>query len=153
MKKLHNIRGISLMEVMLSLAIIAIILTLATRFFSTANEAENINNASTMIQTARSASQRWMLTNNGSLKDISVQKLIDHDLLPANFAKNPWAGDVTIAMAPNNSSKVRITFKAIPKTACENLMQTFRDPSNPTLLGTCHDNGNNMTDYVGDFTP
>lgn len=152
MKRFNKIRGISLLEVMLSLAIIAIIIMLATRYFSTANEAENINNATLLIENGRTASLRY-LTITGSLQDVSVENLIKDDLLPPGFGKNPWAGNITIVVAPNDSSKVQITLTDIPKPACDNLLAALNDPTIPIPLNTCRVKSNNLTDYVATFSP
>ena len=56
-------RGISLLEVMLSLSIIAIILVMATRYFRTANQSQQITNAVSMISGIVTAETQYAASN------------------------------------------------------------------------------------------
>lgn len=112
--------GISLLELMLSLAIIAVILTMATRFFTQANQSQNLNNAVSMGNGVVAAVQNYHM-NGGNLADVSIQKLIDANMLPKDFGgpagngvgANPWGGDIAVAQ---KNKQITITFTAVPYT-------------------------------------
>ena len=119
--------GISLLEVMLSLAIIAIILVMATRYFTIAMRSEKTNEAVKVLQTMMKASDDWLWTYKTYKKtannpDVSTAALINLGLVPKNYSAvdaNPWGG--TIDVKPNSENQVTIFLTNVNESDCQNL--------------------------------
>lgn len=141
-----KINGISLLELLLSLALIAILLVAATRFYESTRASEQTTEAVNILQHLTAASDKWFVlyksyqkTDNG---DISLQKLIELGWLPKNFVLadvNPWGGSINVA--PQDSTDVTLTLSAIPDKDCTNLKELMQQQLN--LVGNC--SGGNYT--------
>ena len=95
MKKMFQ-RGISLLEVMLSLSIIAVIFVMATRYYSTANESNDINTLREQVGSIVAAAMQYRSANNDSFQNVSMSVLTTNGYLPSTAATTPWAGAVTV---------------------------------------------------------
>lgn len=74
-------KGISLLEVMLSLSIIAVILVMAVRYYSVANQSNNNNIALELLENLQSAVHQFK-TINGSYTNLSTDSLCFYELVP-----------------------------------------------------------------------
>ncbi|QLH43968.1 MAG: prepilin-type N-terminal cleavage/methylation domain-containing protein [Coxiellaceae bacterium] len=139
-------KGIGLLELMLSLAIISVIIIMATRYYDMAHLSRRVNDTVSMIQTLRSASERW-LVSHPDYADISVENLQERNLLPSDFGKNPFGGDITIESGNDANNQIEITVTKIPVTACKTLLDRFKSvgtsPDN-----TCAGSSTDLVDYV-----
>lgn len=84
-------KGISLLEVMLSLAIIAIILLLATRYFGIASTSNNVNSEMSQVNEIRQGTQQFYVNSGDYPKKFA-------DLAPYTSA-NTAAGNAAFAGA------------------------------------------------------
>src|SRR5579871_4245828 len=140
--------GITLLEVLLSLAIIAIILVTATRYFQSTHSSQQVNEAVKMLQSVVSASDNWYWTYksyqtaNGS---ININALADMNLVPSDFASssNPWGG--TISVTPEGDDHVKIQLTQMDTNDCNNLQQVMALRG---LVGVC-DSG----EYIAVYPP
>ncbi len=128
-------KGISLLEVLLSLAIIAIILILATRYFLLAESYSQVNQTLTTIENINAAAQRWKLSHD-DFSDISMQSLIDRNLLPESSQNNLWGGKNDIEAADNNS-QYTVIIHGIPQPACLNLLDKLNIDLQQPTPGSC----------------
>lgn len=115
-------KGIGLLELMLVLAIIAIMTVSAVRYFSIANKASKLGQAMEMVSAVRTAGERWKATQeNYSLLSTDWQgfkSLIERGFLPDIYQsqKNPWGG--MLSAAPNTDpTKLDIIFVGVPTKA------------------------------------
>lgn len=130
MKIKKSINGISLLELMLALAIIAVLLVMATRYFNLARNIQQTNEAENMLQTTMNAVDNWYWTfkkfrgtPNG---DISIENLVAMNLLPKDFANttaNPWGGHLVIN--PQSNGQVSIEFDNISSKDCTTLQNNM----------------------------
>lgn len=93
--------GISLLELMLTLVIIATILVASMRFFAVANENAKVSNAVTMIHEISDASFKWYEANpQFDATKFTLANLVTMQLLPNKYKEpdniNPWGGSVAI---------------------------------------------------------
>lgn len=142
-----KIKGITLLEVILSLAIIALILVMATRYYGLAHLEEQVNDTTSMIQSIRAAGQHWLLSHD-DYRDINIPNLIQRDLIPKNFTTNPWGGGIQVGPGPGNNT-LRIVIQNIPINACINLERRFAR-TQPTP-GSCVPGPGNLSNYIGVF--
>ncbi len=113
-KKFNKQAGISLLEVMLSLSIIAIILVMATRYFFVASNSSNVNKIRNQIGTVVSAIQQYRnqnsnyagLTNIGILITQGfIAKTADVNTKDGTFS-NSWTNLITVAPGSGNTTAV-----------------------------------------------
>ncbi|MFU8797384.1 MAG: prepilin-type N-terminal cleavage/methylation domain-containing protein [Gammaproteobacteria bacterium] len=110
----YRTRGIGLLELMLSLAIIALLLIMATRYYSSAKRSKEITEAMSLIQAIRAGANNYATPNGFVPEGDIVTKLINAGLLPkyitVKSTASPWGTAVdantlggkllTITMAP-----------------------------------------------------
>jgi prepilin-type N-terminal cleavage/methylation domain-containing protein len=105
--------GISLLELMLSLAIIAVVLTMATRFYTQANQNQNLNNAVSMVNGIVAATHTYRLNVSTTGKP-TITELITAGQLPSDFGgTNPWGGAMTLTW-PTTGTQGSVVFGSIP---------------------------------------
>lgn len=115
--------GISILELLLALAIIAILLVMAVRYFELTRVAQQINDALHIISNIDTASESWLATHD-DFTNVTLQSFIDDSLVPANFAQqhvNPWNGDIEINANEKNNLALDISFTNVPKNICQDL--------------------------------
>jgi len=114
-------RGISLLEVMLSLAIIAIILVMAARYFGLASNTSKLNQATNQINEIIQGLAQWQ-NNEGNYAGASLQSLYTQGFITQQTGKgtgaNSWGGNITLEA---NTNTATIAFTGIPNSACLNL--------------------------------
>lgn len=127
--------GIGLLELMLSLAIIAILLIIATRYYLTANTEQRVNEALSMIKATRGSSAFWVKGRQNRYAGINMDQLNQFGLLPrdlvsnggAGVGTNPWGGDITVAAATgqegSTDNEIQVQLTQVPQAACRNLNQ------------------------------
>lgn len=141
LRRKNTQRGISLIELMLSLAIIAIILVIATRYFARANLSQQINNATDQVMGIRAATNSYLSDQaaTGKAPALSIKDLISAGYLPKGYAgtdqngagANPWNGNLSVALG--NARNFTITATSIPSAACTALSDKVSANVNETL--------------------
>lgn len=119
---LNKNRGISLLEVMLSLAIIAIILVMATRYFGIASKESLLNQATQQISEIRQGYARWQ-TDRGSITGVTLAQLQTAGYITSQTAAtpNPLPGGTLTTNPAAGTMAV-----GVPDTAeCTNLAGRF----------------------------
>lgn len=114
-------QGISLLEVMLSLAIIAVILVMATRYYKVAQQSQQVSNALSLIGGIISAETQYAVANNNAYT-ADMNALKSGGYLPSNFGNNPWGAP--ILLTPQGSTIV-IRFDNVPPGPCAVLQKTL----------------------------
>jgi prepilin-type N-terminal cleavage/methylation domain-containing protein len=114
-------KGITLLEMMLVITIIATILILATRYYESAHSSSLENVATESMQAIYSAEQQYCMDNDCTISKPSINILVTNGLLPSNFAANanPW-GVISDAASTFNNPFVA-TFSDVPGESCTNL--------------------------------
>ncbi len=124
---MHNIGnkqcGIGLLELMLSLAIIAAVLLLATRYYLQAREASNVTEATQVISTLVNASFKWLEGNDDFSKLTDVNTLVDDHLLPESWRdkKDSWGGTLSISGYGPDNQQIEISLGGPSESACKNI--------------------------------
>ena len=130
--------GIGLLELMLSLAIIAILLIMATRYYQSASESNKINQAVDMFSAINGAVQNYKLDSDPL--GVNVAALTDGGYLPPNYGSgtvnNPWGGSVQVAVS---GTTVTITMEGVPPSSSPKVTnrvdQTIARASTGSSLG------------------
>lgn len=128
-------QGIALLEVMLSISVIAIILVMATRFFYVASNNNKANTVISQVGALVAACETWrgasVDTTDLSIADLGDAGLLDH--LPGVTGtgkdvsmKTPWGDTYSVS-----SDGLQITIN-VSLPHCGSVLQAFPD-------STCHD--------------
>lgn len=146
MKKIAYQSGISLLEVLLSLTIIAIILVMATRYFFLATNNDRINMTREQIGSVVAAIHGWKNQNPQYDTGLSISMLYNDGFLykssnmvvngapPESTAKlyDPWGSPIIVKGA---SDHAEINLQLPKYSACRSLQNSYPD-------ATCDGNGN-----------
>ncbi len=129
-------RGIGLLELMLSLAIIALLLVMATRYYSSAHGSQQLNTAVEAFHAIYAAAETYEANDpNANLTDLSP--LVSANLLPQVFSgtgsdagklANPWGGEIGLTVtAPTsgNPQSILISMYDVPDTQCGALIASL----------------------------
>lgn len=137
--------GIGLLELMLSLTIIAILLIAATRYYQSAQTSRQIQVAMESVQSVYAATQQYY-NDYGTVPTLELLK--KSAMLPNNFNDfaNPWGGGISDDKTTGCIGFGLKFLTNVPKEACSNIKNkvTSNYPdSNITI--TCADSVGDMT--------
>lgn len=122
-------KGIGLLELMLSLAIIAILLIMATRYYQSASTNQKINQAVDMFAAVKSGVRNYYLSTKTF--PTGVQTLVQSGYLPTSYLDgdkstatttanvNPWSG--SLAIAAGTGDIFTVVMAGIPNGMCSQL--------------------------------
>lgn len=125
-------RGIGLLELMLTLLVLAAILFSATRYYKITQENLRVEQAVTMVSNTITAAHQW----SESVTDttgLTLQTLINAGLVPPSYAKgNPWGGKFLVSWV-NYLLTLRVN--GIPRQeSCVSLREKMQNYFNPNHL-------------------
>ena len=112
--------GIGLLEILLALAIIAILLTTATRYYQTARDTQRVNEALNIMQNLHHAGAQYYM-DRGDMSENLMSEFKDRGLVPKQFSAqtaNPWGGEIK---ANGQKNTINFILTQVPKKSCENL--------------------------------
>ena len=145
MKKITKQLGISLLEVMLSLSIIAIILVMATKYFFVANRSDKINTVRQQIGEVIAAIESWKSEHPTysdsptlTIGTLSQQGFLAKTNLMSNSGtanatlNNPWGYRISIDNVGDNSVMVKTNLPGA--NDCRALRNSFPD-AQPCNMG------------------
>jgi len=149
--------GISLLEVMLSLSIIAIILVMATRYFFVASGNSNVNKLRGQIGTVVSGLQEYR-NQNADYTDLAangMQTLISDGFVAktkdvneaGTTLYNPWNSPIEVVGTTNSAT---VTTDLPSATEC-NAVATGYETANGTCIAGA--NGNSMLKVIVGMVP
>ncbi len=123
-------RGIGLLELMLSLTVLAVMAMVAIMYFQPAFRNQKVTAANAMLAKIYTASSEYVKSNqyNGTL---SMNVLIKNEYLPTYYSHNPWGGNVDISL--ENTNQLVIKLMDIPKADCELLSKRLVNRSEKSV--------------------
>ncbi len=141
-------RGIGLLELMLALAIIAILLVMATRYFLVTSRSEQVNRMTSQIKSVDAAASKWK-SGKSDYTGMTMQDLINMGLIATGdlnagqtLLLTPWGTTGNVSVVEGNL-QYTITYANLPSWACSSLEQVF---TNTDVTVAC--NGTTFT-YTG----
>lgn len=114
--------GIGLLELMLSLAIIAVLLVMATRYYESAQLGEQVNNFVGIVQAMRAAAAQYS-AGQGNYGTLTFQTLVNAGLVPQSLAVNngngvgPWGDNLSVTGA-GGTLTVQLGNSAVSNGGC-----------------------------------
>lgn len=126
LRKRKNQKGFGLLELMLSMVIVALLLIMATRYYQSARSNARINEAVSLVQTIANAANNIEI-GKGDYDGITNESV--NTYLPASAQKNmdPWGGVLTIA---GNKTTLTITMAGPGSTDCNKLVDALGSGTN-----------------------
>lgn len=126
----HKQRGISLLELILSISLIAIVLVGGMQYFQVARQASKVSEALLILKTIYSAAELWRFNGlqfdqssspDHSPTDPLLIKFARLGLLDAQYAAlkyHPWGGSLEVNGSLNT---INIQLLELPTKACESI--------------------------------
>ncbi|MAZ39533.1 MAG: hypothetical protein CMF49_05375 [Legionellales bacterium] len=140
--------GIGLLELMLSLAIIAVLLIMATRYYSSASDAQKIQASVDMINAVRAAVGNYVAGEGVPSSPPSITTLVASGYLPESFGStstavetsNPWGS--SIATNPSGSNGFEVLLDTGNADTCQAVLAKINATSSTSSAGNnCGGNG------------
>lgn len=129
MKRLPH--GLSLLEVLCSLVIIAVIFSVVVTYFYDNQRNVQISKTATQIQQLASVSYEWQSAQaQGDFSGLSLEALQKAGLLTKGndyTELNPWGGSYSLSADTDNPHYLRITIPAVPQAVCNNLREKMQN--------------------------
>jgi hypothetical protein len=134
--------GIGLLELMLSLTVIALLLVMASQYYGTVRTNYRVHEGLGIIHAVYVASESW-LQNNPTIPASPLSGFTKNGSLPSDFDPtnpspllNPWGGDLKAA---GKDQTITITMSNVPTTDCNNLTAKLQQKlgSNIVTAFTC----------------
>lgn len=146
-------RGVGLLELMLSLAIIAILLIMATRYYQSASQSQKVTQTASDIQALMAAAANYTASDPNAT--YSIDDLASAGLLPPKWGlattSNAWGFGYGATNSSTSGGNIIVTVYSMPLSACNALNQMMKDgyAGGQTDAGCSGDPGN----YVATFGP
>lgn len=157
-KQNKKTRGISLLECLLAITLIATITLMAVRYYIITLRNTHVSQAISQVNRLTSASYEWLRLQNQSDfsgedtgEAITTQTLLQAELIQPNTDTiDPWGGAITISPGITDPSYVAITLTNIPQKDCYNLTQQLQYINHSQTTNTC---GNEAAtnQFTGEF--
>jgi len=114
-------QGIGLLELMLALAVIAMMMVAASRYYQSTQVARRVQIAVESVQALYAANERYV--QDYGISTVTLADLTSKGYLPADFGDtaNPWGGDITLALASSSTVYLKATFSKVPESDCKNV--------------------------------
>ena len=115
--------GIGLLELMLSLAIIAILLVMATRYYLVTSTSQKVNETVSIMGGLKSAAENWRQAYPGGYANFDLNTCDENNWFPEQYiagattVKTPW-GDATLTSAAN---EITVTMTTTSVAEAKNL--------------------------------
>ena len=121
--------GVTLLEIMLVLAIAAMVIVMSIRYYQAANASQQANSTLEMIQAITAAADGLAQGTNSysSVSTSSVTKLMPNGIMTA-----PWGGAITISSPSSTGYTVGIV--NMPAQVCDQLSSRLKASNNYTAI-------------------
>lgn len=153
-------KGISLVELLLSLVVIIALVFAAIKYYEAARNNAKVTQAIAQINRYVDASYQWVTAQKGDFcgtpttsegkacpDPISVDKLVEGAYIGKNDTQNPWGTTNTdttygITVAPADpSTSVSISYDQISEKSCNALNQKLKNKAQKITCTKASDNG------------
>lgn len=148
-KGFKSVAGVTLLEIMLVLAIAAMIIVMSIRYYQSANASQQANSVTEMV-TAIVAAADGLAQPVGSYKTAGVSKDSIAPLLPATGLTTPWQTSVDVAATGDNT--FTITIPSTPAAVCPLVVAKLKADNHFTQTAPTACNASSTTNLVITYT-
>jgi type II secretory pathway pseudopilin PulG len=142
MKKFTKMAGVTLLEVMLVLAVAAMIIVMSVRYYQSATYSQQANSALSMIQGITAAAD-GMSQGTGTYDTVDTATV--QALMPNNTMTTPWGTAITVTNGAGQTYDVNLP--ATPDAICTQLANRLTGSTKYTSISACGAGGG-----TADFT-
>lgn len=115
-KRLSNMHGVTLLEIMLVLAIAAMIIVMSVRYYQSATSSQQANTTLSQIQAITAAADSLAQASGNYATGLGSGAANLTPLLPGSGLNTPW-GD-TIVVTPGGASSYTVNLGNVPSGVC-----------------------------------
>ncbi|HTM63933.1 MAG TPA: type 4 pilus major pilin [Gammaproteobacteria bacterium] len=138
MKNVSKMVGVTLLEVMLVLAVAAMIIVMSVRYYQTATYNQQTNTALQTIQAITAAADS-LAQGSGtydSVTQANIANLMPSNMVSGGNINSPWGGTITVGAGSGQTYSV--TFTNTPQNICTALSSRLQPNSKFTsVTSTC----------------
>lgn len=124
--------GVTLLEILLVLAIAAMIIVMSVRYYQSSTASQQANSALELIQAVTAAAD-GLAQGTGTYSGVSDNTVAP--LLPNQSKNLPWGGEITISDPTATSYKVSIS--DTPSAVCQQLYARLKANTQFQVTSTC----------------
>jgi type II secretory pathway pseudopilin PulG len=146
-KSYRSMLGVTLLEVLLVLAIAAMIIVMSVRYYQSASSSQQSNAILEQIQAITAAADS-LAQASGSYQTGNVSTSTVLPLVPNNSMTTPWGTNITIAVT--SASVYTVTIDGMPSGVCPLVNSRLLANTHYTTSTTCSTTG--PTDYTYTYT-
>jgi type II secretory pathway pseudopilin PulG len=106
-KTMKAMIGVTLLEIMLVLAIAAMIIVMSIRYYQSATTSQQANAVLEQIQAIAAAADS-LAQSTGSYADANISNTVIQPLLPKNGLQTPWGTAITVAQTSATTYTVKV---------------------------------------------
>lgn len=135
-------KGAGLVELLISLVVIAAIILMSVRYYQQASLANQVTATSGQIKRITEASFEFLQSCYDFTKcppdqktSISMTVLINQNLLTSQDQNSIWGGTITLSSGPS-TQQIKITIPNVPTKACNSLNDALRQQNAGFFSGT-----------------
>lgn len=133
-KAFKTVLGVTLLEIMLVLAIAAMIIVMSVRYYQSASASQQSNTVAGQIGSIIAAAD-GLSQASGSYQSANITTTTITPLLPLKGLTTPW--NTNIAIATTSATTYTITVPGTPSNVCPLLIAKFKSNKNVTTSSTC----------------
>lgn len=149
-KMMKSVLGVTLLEIMLVLAIAAMIIVMSVRYYQSASANQQANTVMQMIQGITAAAD-GLAQGTGTYTTVTSANVTP--LMPNNSLSTPWGATVTISNG--TASTYTVSFPSTPAAVCRSVSSKLASNAKFTTVtaaATCGTSGSVAFSYTYDAT-
>lgn len=125
-----SMMGVTLLEIMLVLAIAALVIVMSIRFYSSASNSQKVNAMVTIASALNSAAEACASANSGDLTTCTnLAPYMPNNVMP----RTPWGSPIQGPSIGENGTTAQFQFTAIPEGAATMFTNALNPNSNPKI--------------------
>lgn len=126
--------GVTLLEILLVLAIAAMIIVMSVRYYQSATSSQQANSTMQQIQ-AITAAADGLAQSTGSYSAGGVTTPTVQALVPQNSMTTPWGTSITVPTA--TATTYTVTIPAVPSAVCPLIVSKLQANNHYATTATC----------------
>ena len=120
-------RGISLLEVLLSISIISVIIVGGLRLYHVVVEHNQQRQVLRQLKALLQAKDSWLLSHrDADVADLTMQQLFDYMGVPASQRATPWGGQYQLLSYSPDKQRWTLQISALPIGSCRQLLRAWQ---------------------------
>lgn len=153
MKRLSRMQGVTLLEIMLVLAIAAMVIVMSVRYYQSATESQQTNAVMQQILAITAAADN-LAQGDGTYKQATTANITA--IVGENNLKTPWGSSFTITPDATAGANYVVELTKLPAGVCTSLktkLATMKGSRFNSTASTCTSANASTLKYTYSFSP